>query len=69
MDVGSKALLSCPASTAYGDVWKPGIPENSDLEFDVELLECAKDDSSMVDTSEMNEMSAEADLLTGEDIE
>ena len=70
MEVGSKALISCPASMAYGNVWKPGIPENSDLEFDVELLECAKDDSSMVDTSQttLNEISAEADMMTGEDI-
>ena len=42
--VGSSATMECPASMAYGDVMKPGIPENSDLVFDVELLSCDKDE-------------------------
>ena len=46
LDVGSKATLQCPASMAYGEVMKPGIPENSDLEFDVELLACEKDEAA-----------------------
>ena len=45
LEIGEKALLSCPAGMAYGDVMKPGIPENSDLEFDVELLACENDAS------------------------
>ena len=40
--VGGKATLHCPASMAYGDVMKRNIPENSDLEFDVELIACDK---------------------------
>ena len=43
--VGGKATLHCPASMAYGDVMKRNIPENSDLEFDVELLSCDEDKS------------------------
>ena len=65
MDVGSKATLECPASMAYGDVMKPGIPENSDLVFDVELLECVKDEMNNVDISEMQAMAAQADLANG----
>ena len=42
--MGSKATLDCPADMAYGNVMKPGIPENSDLIFDVELLDCSKDE-------------------------
>ena len=34
---------------AYGNVMKRGIPENSDLEFDVELLACEKDDMGAMD--------------------
>ena len=36
--------MHCPAEMAYGNVMKPGIPENSDLDFDVELLSCDKED-------------------------
>jgi FKBP-type peptidyl-prolyl cis-trans isomerase len=53
MDVGSKATFECPASMAYGDVMKPGIPENSDLVFDVELLDCVKDEMNNVDISQL----------------
>ena len=56
MDVGSKATMTCPASMAYGDVMKPGIPENSDLEFDVELLACEKDESADMDQTQLMEM-------------
>ena len=49
MDVGEKATMTCPASMAYGDVMKPGIPENSDLIFDVELLACEKDETADMD--------------------
>ena len=49
MEVGAKAKLECPASMAYGNVMKRGIPENSDLEFDVELLACEKDDMGSMD--------------------
>ena len=50
---GSKATLECPASMAYGDVMKPGIPENSDLVFDVELLDCVKEEMNNVDISQL----------------
>ena len=53
MDVGEKATMECPASMAYGDVMKPGIPENSDLIFDVELLDCVKDQMDDVDISQL----------------
>ena len=68
MEVGSKALVSCPASMAYGDVMKPGIPENSDLEFDVELLACEKDELANMDQSQLAELAAEADQNTGSDM-
>ena len=53
LNVGSKATLECPAELAYGDVMKPGIPENSDLEFDVELLACAADELENDDIKQM----------------
>ncbi|WP_199181268.1 FKBP-type peptidyl-prolyl cis-trans isomerase [Chromobacterium alticapitis] len=41
--VGSKAKLFCPAATAYGSRGAPGaIPPNTDLYFEVELLEIQK---------------------------
>ena len=54
MTVGSKGTIECPADMAYGNVMKPGIPENSDLLFEVELLSCSKDDLADVDVSEMS---------------
>ncbi|SPB17182.1 FKBP-type peptidylprolyl isomerase [Caballeronia novacaledonica] len=40
--VGGKAKLTCPAATAYGDRGVGAIPPNSDLTFEVELLEIKK---------------------------
>ncbi|AUH51156.1 FKBP-type peptidylprolyl isomerase [Chromobacterium sp. ATCC 53434] len=43
MAVGSKAKLFCPAATAYGSRGAPGaIPPNTDLYFEVELLDIQK---------------------------
>ncbi|UTH73929.1 FKBP-type peptidyl-prolyl cis-trans isomerase [Chromobacterium sp. IIBBL 290-4] len=43
LKVGSKAKLFCPAATAYGSRGAPGaIPPNTDLYFEVELLEIQK---------------------------
>ena len=52
MPVGAKATFECPADMAYGNVMKKGIPENSDLIFDVELLGCQKDDLADVDITQ-----------------
>lgn len=38
MKVGEKAKLVCPPATAYGDRGVGGIPPNSTLTFEVELL-------------------------------
>jgi FKBP-type peptidyl-prolyl cis-trans isomerase FkpA len=38
MKVGGKASLTCPASIAYGERGRPGIPGGATLLFDVELL-------------------------------
>ncbi|SAK80846.1 peptidyl-prolyl isomerase [Caballeronia temeraria] len=40
--VGGKAKLTCPAATAYGDRGVGAIPPNSDLTFEVELLDIKK---------------------------
>ena len=37
---GEKADIGCPATTAYGATSKPGIPANSDLIFNVEVVAC-----------------------------
>jgi len=38
MKVGGKRRLLIPAAQAYGDQEQPGIPANSDLVFDIELV-------------------------------
>ncbi len=38
MKVGGKSRLVCPASIAYGDQGRPGIPGGAALTFEVELL-------------------------------
>jgi FKBP-type peptidyl-prolyl cis-trans isomerase len=38
MRVGGKRKLTIPASLAYADKEQPGIPANSPLKFDIELL-------------------------------
>jgi len=38
MKVGGKRRLVIPAAQAYGDQERPGIPANSDLVFDIELV-------------------------------
>ena len=40
MSPGEKADIGCPAATAYGASSKPGIPANSDLIFNVEVVGC-----------------------------
>ncbi|MBC86933.1 MAG: hypothetical protein CL677_07110 [Bdellovibrionaceae bacterium] len=47
MKVGAKYNLTIPSDLAYGEVGRPGIPPNSVLNFEVELLEIVnKDDKS-----------------------
>uniref|UniRef100_A0A7S3IWM5 peptidylprolyl isomerase n=1 Tax=Strombidium inclinatum TaxID=197538 RepID=A0A7S3IWM5_9SPIT len=40
LHVGDKADLGCPASLSYGATEKPGIPANSELYFNVEVVNC-----------------------------
>jgi FKBP-type peptidyl-prolyl cis-trans isomerase FkpA len=42
MKVGGKAKLTCPAATAYGSRGVGVIPPNSDLTFEVELVDIVK---------------------------
>ena len=65
LEVGAKAKFECPASMAYGNVMKKGIPENSDLEFDVELLACAKDEMGSIDQTQLASLAAIADEENG----
>ena len=62
--IGEKATVECPASMAYGEVMKPGIPENSDLTFDVELLSCDKDELADIDVNEMQTLAAETETAS-----
>lgn len=39
MEKGGRYLVLIPSEQAYGDVQKGAIPANSDLEFEIELLE------------------------------
>ena len=43
---------------------KPGIPENSDLEFEGELLACVADELENID---IKQMAACADIENGQD--
>ena len=42
MKAGGKSTLICPASIAYGDKGRPGIPGGAALKFEVELIEILK---------------------------
>lgn len=42
MKVGGKVKLTCPAATAYGSRGVGVIPPNSDLTFEVELVDIVK---------------------------
>lgn len=42
MKVGEKAKLTCPADTAYGSKGRDGIPPDSTLVFEIELLAIEK---------------------------
>lgn len=42
MKVGGKAKLTCPAATAYGERGVGAIPPNTDLTFEVELVDIVK---------------------------
>lgn len=46
MKEGSKYKLTIPSDLAYGPMARPGIPPNSVLQFDVELLEVKKAQAS-----------------------
>ena len=45
---------------AYGNVMKRNIPENSDLVFDVELLDCQKDEMQEIDITNLSNEDLEA---------
>ena len=40
LHVGDKADVGCPASLSYGSSEKPGIPANSELYFNMEVVGC-----------------------------
>lgn len=48
MQVGEKADIGCPSATAYGANAKPKIPANSDLIFNVEVVSCEWEQSSII---------------------
>ncbi|UXR66267.1 FKBP-type peptidyl-prolyl cis-trans isomerase [Bdellovibrio bacteriovorus] len=45
MKIGGKAKLFIPPELAYGPSGRPGIPPNSVLVFDVELIDIVKQDT------------------------
>ena len=49
----------------YGNVMKRGIFENSDLEFDVELLACEKDDMGYMDQTQLASLSENLNIENG----
>lgn len=55
MNVGSKYRLFIPAALAYGEQGRPGIPPNSVLVFEVELLSIEKDEPAAPDAEPVKE--------------
>lgn len=39
LHAGDKAIMKLPAKYAYGQMARPGIPANSDLQFEVEIID------------------------------
>jgi FKBP-type peptidyl-prolyl cis-trans isomerase FkpA/FKBP-type peptidyl-prolyl cis-trans isomerase FklB len=60
MKVGGKAKLFIPPELAYGPSGRPGIPPNSVLVFDVELMDIVKSDAKKADVKKAEAKKVEA---------
>ena len=69
MPVGSKWKLFIPSELAYGDMPRPGIPPNSVLIFEVELLSIKSQPQPEPQTSDIIKVPSAEGMKRGEKIE
>jgi FKBP-type peptidyl-prolyl cis-trans isomerase FkpA len=56
MHKGGRYLIRIPSELAYGEADQPGIPPNSDLEFDVHVVDVAPNAAAMAAQQQQQQM-------------